>query len=519
MVTLRAETGAPVTAGPGTRWTAPRRAGRAAWWPRAAPAVLALAIGLWGIDRHGSVWRDEAASYEVARRSLAEIWHMLGSVDAVHGLYYLLLHCLFTVFPGGLVALRLPSVLAIAAAATGTAALGRRLAGPRVGLAAGLVFPVIPEVQRYAQEGRSYALVCAVVVAATHLLLRAVAANSPLRWAGYSVTVLVACLLHEFAVLALLAHGVTLAVTRTPFRALRAWGVAVAVAAAGLAPLAAVSCRQSAQVAWIPPVGPRGLLGFATLALTGLGCALVARGVKGIGRLCAVALPLLLVPPAALLLVSLLDRVYVGRYVFYAEVGLALLLGAAVEAVRRIAVRRGVPRGWPVAVVAATALALLPYSVRLRTAQSRTDDVAAAARVVRQYAAPGAGVLFIPAERRESAVAFPRDYRGVADLALDRDAVTSGTLVGTEVPAGAIGERMRATSRVITVTDPAARPGPGDTPQDAAKWRALRHDFEPCDRSRVPGLVVTEYVRRGACRPAFPHRTRARGPEPRARRR
>ncbi|NED88257.1 hypothetical protein G3I76_50275 [Streptomyces sp. SID11233] len=39
--------------------------------------------------------------------------------------------------------------------------LGARLADPYTGLAGGLAFSVIPAVQQYAQEGRSYALVAA----------------------------------------------------------------------------------------------------------------------------------------------------------------------------------------------------------------------------------------------------------------------------------------------------------------------------------------------------------------------
>jgi mannosyltransferase len=85
--------------------------------PRAValpPAVLMLALGLWGIRREGTLWGDEAVTYEIAHRTVPEIWRTLGTIDAVHGLYYLLMHAAFALWDGGLVALRLPSVLAIA---------------------------------------------------------------------------------------------------------------------------------------------------------------------------------------------------------------------------------------------------------------------------------------------------------------------------------------------------------------------------------------------------------------------
>lgn len=57
---------------------------------------------------------------------------MLGQVDVVHGLYYLLMHGLFEVFGPGTTTLRLPSVPAMAVAAC-VMVIGRRLAGTWAG--------------------------------------------------------------------------------------------------------------------------------------------------------------------------------------------------------------------------------------------------------------------------------------------------------------------------------------------------------------------------------------------------
>ncbi|WP_344317878.1 glycosyltransferase family 39 protein, partial [Streptomyces javensis] len=150
------------------------------------PMAVMLGLGLWGLDR-GTMWRDESATYQMARRTLPQIRDALGTVDAVHGLYYLLLHPVLALRPSE-VTMRLPSVLAAVAATALVAALGCRLARPRVGLWAGLLYATTPVVTHYAQEGRSYALVAACAAGATYLLVGAAGLAPGTRrgsgWAG-----------------------------------------------------------------------------------------------------------------------------------------------------------------------------------------------------------------------------------------------------------------------------------------------------------------------------------------------
>ncbi|MDT0551038.1 hypothetical protein RND15_51660, partial [Streptomyces sp. DSM 41529] len=51
------------------------------------PVLWTVALGLWGLSRQNSLWRDEAATWQVAQRSTAETVHLLGNVDVVHGCY------------------------------------------------------------------------------------------------------------------------------------------------------------------------------------------------------------------------------------------------------------------------------------------------------------------------------------------------------------------------------------------------------------------------------------------------
>ncbi|MFJ9895332.1 hypothetical protein ACIQPR_18660 [Streptomyces sp. NPDC091280] len=294
------------------------------------PVGVMLAMGLWGLDR-GGMWGDESVTFLVGRRTVPQIWRLLHGVDAVHGLYYLLMHAVLAVHPGEVV-LRLPSVCGAAATAGLVAALGVRLARPRVGLWAGLLYAITPLTGHYAQEGRSYALVAAGVAGATLLLLRALEGRS---WWPYGAVLAVTFLLHEFSVLVLCAHALTLAAARVPRAVWAGWARAAGVAGAVLLPLAWVSQRQSGQVAWlrVPDRDTTERLARGFLSVTPTGAVfwtsvlLILLGL-GAGRLASVALPLLVVPPVILLTVSQFRPLFHERYVLYALAGAPLLVAA-----------------------------------------------------------------------------------------------------------------------------------------------------------------------------------------------
>src|SRR3954451_20222029 len=90
--------------------------------------VLAAAMSLGGAGRP-SFWYDEAATISASySRSLLQLWRMLDNVDAVHGVYYLLMHGWFQIFPPTEFWSRAPSGLAVGAAAAGVAVLAGQFA-------------------------------------------------------------------------------------------------------------------------------------------------------------------------------------------------------------------------------------------------------------------------------------------------------------------------------------------------------------------------------------------------------
>ncbi len=514
------------------------------------PVLVMTAVGLWGLDR-GGMWRDEAVTFQVARRSVPQIWHLLHTVDAVHGLYYLLMHPVLAAHPGEF-ALRLPSVAGAAAAAGGVAALGVRLCRPRVGLWAGLLYAVTPMAGHYAQEGRSYALVAAGAAGATLLLVRAA---RTLRaggwWAAYGGTVAVTCLLHELAALVLLAHAGTLALARVPARVWSRWACAAGAATLALAPLVLVSRGQSAQVAWLAPPGP-GSVGRLLGAFTGPALPvavpyllLVALAVRpsrlryGGLSLAAVALPLTVVPPAVLMTVSRAWPLYDERYVLYALAGAPLLAAAGAEraatliagarlrarvrgrvdaGLRPLSAARGArllagvrrrarprPAGATavtltgVLTVALAFAAQLPLMRRDRTPEHHgADNLAAVSAAARRALRPGDPVLYLPSIVRRSALAYPRGFRGVRDVALRVPGPVSGTLYGQEAGPEELRRRLGRLDRVWLVAEPFAL-SPSWYPRSATervKLAVVEEGFAPREQVVREGVTLRLYVRR-----------------------
>ncbi|MEU3413925.1 glycosyltransferase family 39 protein [Streptomyces sp. NPDC006658] len=487
------------------------------------PALVMLVLGLWRLDRDG-MWRDEAVSFQVGRRTVPQIWRLLHDVDAVHGLYYLLLHAVLAVHPGEVV-LRLPSVCAAAGTAALVAELGRRLVRPRVGLWAGLLYAVTPMAGHYAQEGRSYALVAAGATAATLLFVRAVASGS---WWAYGAVLGLTCWLHEFAVLLLLAHAGSLALARAGGRVWRGWGCAAAAVVVALLPMVLVSRGQSAQLAWLRAptaetaggllrkfLGPADSVFWVCCALGCLGLLrLVGRRGEPTGA--GVGLPVMVVPPAVLMLVSQASPLYVDRYVLYALSGAPLLVACGAERVAEAAGRTrrgGGPRrrrllspSLTLLGVAAVALSLchqFPLLEQDRDPGGRADDLGAVSRAAGRELAAGDAVVYLPAAMRNVAIAYPRPFRGTRDVLRVAGAAESGTLYGREAPVAELRRRLARLDRVWVVGDRRVLGGRW-VPRDAverAKVSVLWQEFAGREEAVRGVATVRLYVRPVSARP------------------
>jgi mannosyltransferase len=476
-----------------------------AGWPQAVPIVpvaVMLGVGLWGLGRP-SYWRDESVSVEAGRKPLPELWNSLRGTDAVHGLYYLLLHPVTAMGTSETVT-RLPSVLAAAAAAGGIAVLARRFHSPAAGLLAGVIFAVLPLVSRYAQETRQYTMVSAAVVLATYLLVRALEQPRPhLRWYGwYAVTLAGLGWLHLFSLFMLSAHVVTVAVLVRHRGAawrphLLAWGGAVAVALAAVLPLVLVARRQQAQVAWLTPPSPHAVVDFGLLIAGGttMLLALLVLAVVGVAALlgggsaegAAVVVPWLVLPLASNMIISQVHPVYHPRYVLYTVCALAIAAGVGAAAV---AAR--LPGPARLAVLAAIPVSLgwlgLPAQVANREPGSRPDNLRALAAVLRAGARPGDAVLFVPLYRKDFVTVY-----GDAFARLNATALAAGA---DDLPAGRFRSAIGAQRRIWVVEVPPPRRR-YRSPIPLRNLAALRadHDFARTGRWKFGTVHLDLFVR------------------------
>ena len=511
-----------------------RAAGRRlpGWLVVGIPIVAELLVGGYRLGA-ASLWRDEAYTLDAAQRSFGQIFSLLLHVDAVHGPYYLGMHLVVRVLGTSAAALRLPSLLATSLAAGATAALGRRLAltsglpaPAATGLLAGLLFVAAPQTTYYAQDARPYGLVSLFAVAATYLLVVAIADGRNRWWAAYAAAIAATGLVSLFALLLLAAHGVTLLLSRNRAR-LVPWLVAVAAAVAVTSPLIVLGYSQDRTLGWVTRpnaaavtgmvvefAGSRAVLAVA-VCLTAAG--LIARNLTGAGRaavpgqeagrqeasrqevsVVTVALPWLVLPPVILLAVSLVKPVYVERYVVFCQPALALLAAAGVAWLAGLiaaspAGRRIPALAWaaPLVILAAVAALLIGPQRAARLTSARPDNLRGVAAVVAANERPEDAVFYVPSEARVVSMGYPGPFRKLRDVALKKSPIASDSLTGTQVSPAVLARRFAGVRRVWVVQW-SASPNPGTT--DGRAELALLRRMRLVRRWTVRSVVLSLYA-------------------------
>jgi mannosyltransferase len=397
-------------------------------WARWLPPVVALLFSLWGISAP-SYWRDEAATIAAIRRPLGDLITMLGNVDAVHGAYYLMMWPIEHVLGSGALVLRFPSAVAVAVGAAVVAATGRRLISPWAGLAAGLLYAVVPVTSRYGQEARSYAMVMTVAAIASYLLVRVLQAEPARRrrWlVGYGASIAALGVLNIFGLLLVPAHAVTIAVAcRRGLREPAARKVAIgwlAAAVAGVAvasPLLVLGWLQRGQIAW---------LGVNTSS-------------SGLNTLFSLS-GSFLVTTAVLAVIAVAQPVYTSRYILICLPALALIGGAAVAFYGRVA------GAFALAVVL---IAGATTQLGQRTTAGHYDDIIALDHIVAANARPGDYVLYTNPNSESFGAAYSYGLGKLPNIALKQGPNPSGTLAGTNASLAAIRSRLAHAKRVWVV--------------------------------------------------------------------
>jgi len=440
-------------------------------WARLLPPLAALALSLWNISIP-SYWRDEAATLAAVKRPFGDLVAMLGNVDAVHGAYYIMMWPLAHMFGTGELVMRLPSALAVAVTAAFVAGIGRRLASPWVGLAAGLLFAIIPAASRFGQEARSYAIVMGIATIASYLLMRMFTAEPRRRrrwFVGYGASLAVLGIMNIFGLLLIPAHLVTVALQSRRLRGGKdarklaaGWLVAVVAGIAVSSPLLVLGWLQRGQIAWLDnaraATWPGDLnalveLTGATLVTVVIAAAVVvalalssdtsrARRTPWRWRLTELSLPWIFVPPVLLIGASFFSPIFTSRYVLMCLPAAALLGGMAVVALGRVV--------GPVALALAL-LAGLSNQVGVRAPNGHGDNVRVSDKIVRRHMKPGDVVLYTNPNSQSFSAAYPYGLGKLPDIALKQAAIPSGTLAGTSVDMKTLRWRLRHAKRVWVI--------------------------------------------------------------------
>ena len=458
----------------------PRRYDAGPAWMRWVPPLAMLAVGLTRITTP-SYWRDEAATLAAVRRPLGEMFAMMGHVDAVHGAYYLLAWVVYRVGGHTELFMRFPSVVAMCVAAGFVAALGRRLVSPAAGLLAGLAFVILPQVSFYAQDARSVAFETAMAAIASYLLIRAL--DAPERTAGggrgpawwwtcYALGIGLLGILNIFALLLVPAHLVTVTAVcgragrgRARWVTARRWLVSAAVGLVIASPLLYLGFKQKGQVSWLKVphwlsgvnqlVGPMAML-YGALAAVAAGIVVAAIGGRARLRACwpaglnQLVLPWLILPPALLLLGSLITPVYTFRYIMFCTPAVALILGAALAALARL---RPAALGPVLAGVVLLAVAALGLNAQIaeRKPAGHKDDLRRVDLLIGHLRLPGDVVYYTNTNSESFPWAYPYGLIKIPNVELARQPIASGTLAGTNAPRVVVRQRLAHVDRVWVV--------------------------------------------------------------------
>jgi mannosyltransferase len=315
-----------------------------------AVAVFAAVVSGAGASRP-SLWFDEGATISAsASRSLSQLWRLLGHIDAVHGLYYLLMHGWFTLFPPTEFWSRVPSCLAVAAAGAGVVVFTKQFSPRTAAVCSGVVFAILPRTTWAGVEARSYAFSAAIAVWLTVLLVVSLRRNRPWLWLLYAVVLMVSILLNIYLVLLVPAYAVVAAVLGRGKSVLIWWAITSAAAAGIMTPFMLFAHGQIFQVAWISPLNWHNVIDvaqhqyfensvpFAILAGIVIVVAVVAArrtGLSGSGgdtrQLLRVCAAWIVVPTAVTLIYSALgEPVYYARYLTFTAPAMAVVLGVCI---------------------------------------------------------------------------------------------------------------------------------------------------------------------------------------------
>jgi mannosyltransferase len=443
--------------------------------------LIAATICAIGSDRV-SLWKDEVDSISASTRSVPDLGRLVVHIDAVHGLYYLLLHVWTSAFGQDPWVLRLLSAIAVGVAAAGVWCLAAHVFDRRTAVLATVIFAVLPRITWAGIEARSYALTATAGVWLTYSFLLARERPTRGRWIRYAVAAAASIALNIFLTLVVVAHGLALLADRVERRRVMQWLLAAAGGAIVAGPVLVETLRQRGQLGaetlaattvarstvvnqWFLGQTPDNASGVAVLwapaaVLLALLCwALVISWVVRTVRrpdsrdrsVLATFVAWLVVPTAVVALYSVgIHQLYNSRYFCFSVPALAILAGRALRLIDASWLRRVVL----VAIVALT----VPVYASQRAVEAKDSDWSVVAAYLHAHPTPDAGIYFTPrypptsttvmATARYAAVGYPAPYRPLRDITLLTTPAADHSLTGRSLTLQRAAKRLAGLSTV-----------------------------------------------------------------------
>jgi mannosyltransferase len=359
----------------------------------------------------------------------------------------------------------------------------------------------------YAGEARGYALATALAVVATLLFMRAVETGERRAWLFWAFAA--AALVYTQVLAALLIGAQLASLVFLGRERPRSLVYGLAWLGALVAPLAVIvaSSADKGQTDWASKLkvvqlqdfgaalaGARPLrVVFALIVATAV--ALLVRELARNGRSPAawrLAVPVCwtVLPVLALGLISVAKGMFVDRYLLFIVPGFAVLAGAVVAELPRVAGRVLLAT----LLIGCTALAIAhpPWE------RKRSEDLRAAAAFVAAGAQRGDGIAYSPAFARLGfGFYLDKQRRQPRDLDVGESATARGDLFAGEAPAPVVAQRLMAAKRVWIVGYPRFPWHPTPEPVMAVAPQILRERFKPAGRAQFGEIVVALYRRAG----------------------
>ena len=286
---------------------------------------------------------------------------MLGNVDAVEGLDDVLMHGWFKIVPPTEFWSRVPSGLAVGAAAAGVVVLGKQFSSRTVALASGVVCAILPRATWAGIEARPYAISMMAAVWLTVLLIRATRRDDVWVWLCYGLVLAMSVLLYVYLLLLSPAYVAFICAFRAqPNRRPTVRALASVLAGGAMMPFLIAAIGQTHQISWVAPIGHRTIEDvamqqyfersppFAILSALIIATAIVlwlftsTRLVEGDRQLLTLAIGWLVIPTAVIVAWSaVVHPVYTPRYLCFTAPAMAGGVGRVHRRIGRHAMGSG----------------------------------------------------------------------------------------------------------------------------------------------------------------------------------